>query len=71
MQVTQAKEQAALDGEEAADNAAEVVQFAQLSTFSTPPGITADNINSKVVCPAAAAAGPGAETALVGDMAAG
>ncbi|CAL8463704.1 g3238 [Coccomyxa elongata] len=40
-----------------------LARFAQQSTFSTPPGITADNINSKVVCTAAAATTTPAATA--------
>lgn len=36
-------------------DSATIALFVQQSTFSTPPGITADNITSKVVCTAAAA----------------
>ncbi|BDA48416.1 probable mannan endo-1,4-beta-mannosidase 1 at N-terminal half [Coccomyxa sp. Obi] len=37
-------------------DSAALARFMQQSTFSTPPGITANNINSKVVCASAAAA---------------
>lgn len=40
------------------DEAAVVAQYMQMSTFSTPPGITPDNINSKVVCAPAAETPP-------------
>ena len=40
------------------DEAAMVAQHVQMSTFSTPPGITPDNFNSKVVCAPAAETAP-------------
>lgn len=46
------------DASSETDEAAVVAQYMQMSTFSTPPGITPDNINSKVVCASAAETAP-------------